>query len=89
MIYQAQGLMLFSQEISQDFSAIRSLEVNPKSAKLDNPFAYSQTVAMAKLSNGQIIDATRSVNVVVHGDAVKISSSGLVEPVKNGSSIFK
>ena len=64
--------VLISEEIAQDFSGIEYLEVNPQSANLDNPFAYSQVVAMAKLNNGQIIDATRNAKVEVQGDAVKI-----------------
>ncbi|MEC7639355.1 MAG: DUF1549 domain-containing protein, partial [Verrucomicrobiota bacterium] len=80
--------ILSSKEITQDFSGIQSLEVNPQSVKLDNPFAYSQVVTMAKLNNGQIIDATRDAKVEVQGDAVKISQSGLIEPIKDGNAIL-
>ena len=80
--------VLLSKEITQDFSGIESLEVNPQSVTLDNPFAYSQVVTMAKLNNGQIIDATRNAKVEVQGDAVKISKSGLIEPIKDGNAIL-
>ena len=80
--------ILTSKEITQDFNGIQSLEVNPQSVKLDNPFAYSQVVTMAKLNNGQIIDATRDAKVEVQGDAIKISQSGLIEPIKDGNAIL-
>ena len=80
--------ILSSKEITQDFNGIQSLEVNPQSVKLDNPFAYSQVVTMAKLNNGQIIDATRDAKVEVQGDAIKISQSGLIEPIKDGNAIL-
>ena len=80
--------VLLSEEITQDFSGIESIEVNPQSVKLDNPFDYSQVVTMAKLNNGQIIDATRNAKVEVQGDAVKISKSGLIEPIKDGNAIL-
>ena len=80
--------VLLSEEITQDFSGIESLEVTPQSVILDNPFAYSQVVTMAKLNNGQIIDATRNAKVEVQGDAVKISKSGLIEPIKDGNAIL-
>ena len=80
--------VLLSKEITQDFSGIESIEVNPQSVKLDNPFDYSQVVTMAKLNNGQIIDATRNAKVEVQGDAVKISKSGLIEPIKDGNAIL-
>ena len=80
--------VLLSEEITQDFSGIESIEVNPQSVKLDNPFDYSQVVTMAKLNNGQIIDATRNSKVEVQGDAVKISKSGLIEPIKDGNAIL-
>ena len=76
---------LWSKETVQDFSSIQSLEVNPKSAKLENPFSYSQVVLTAKLGNGQIIDATRNAKASIEGEAVKLSQSGLIEPIKDGN----
>ena len=76
---------LWSKETVQDFSSIQSLEANPKSAKLENPFSYSQVILTAKLGNGQIIDATRNAKASIEGEAVKLSQSGLIEPIKDGN----
>ena len=59
--------VLLSEEITQDFSGIESLEVNPQSVKLDNPFDYSQVVTMAKLKSGRLVREVADTCIQYYG----------------------
>jgi len=72
------------EETAPDLAEVASLYVEPREIALDSPVAYAQIVATAKLASGDVIDATRFVDVKVSGDAVEVSPRGLVKPRRDG-----
>lgn len=73
-----------SAESVPEGAEVASLHVEPREVDLDSPVAYAQIVATAKLASGDVIDATRLVDVKISGDAVEVSPRGLVKPRRDG-----
>ena len=56
-----------------------SIEVEPKSIELADPYGYAQLLVTAKLSNGNTFDVTRLAKLV--GDSkIEITATGLIRP---------
>ena len=64
---------------------VASLEVRPTTIELNTPFAYSQLVVLAKLESGEVVDATRMATIELPKDVAKISASGTVRPIADGT----
>jgi len=65
-------------------AVVEALEVEPREIVLNSPVAYAQLVATARLASGDLIDATRMVDVKVEGDAVAVSRRGVAGPKADG-----
>ena len=65
---------------------VESIEITPKSVKLDSPYAYSQLIAMATLSTGDTVDVTRMAEVRVEGDGLRVDERGFVQADGDGKS---
>ena len=78
-----------STETAPEGAEVVSLHVEPREIVLDSPAAYAQVVATAKLSSGDVIDATRLVDVKIAGDAVEVSPRGLVKPRRDGQATLR
>ena len=64
---------------------VASLEVRPTMIELTTPFSYSQLVVLAKLESGEVVDATRMATIGLPKDVAKISASGTVRPIADGT----
>src|SRR5438105_573111 len=63
---------------------IAKLEARPAKITLGSPFEYSQLVLTGVLATGEQVDVTRMVTFTA-GKAVRVSPTGLVRPVADGS----
>src|SRR5262245_17145388 len=63
--------------------AVRSVRVDPPAVLLDRPHARAQLVVTGLLA-GAAIDLTASASFVADEDVVKLSSSGVVQPKRDG-----
>jgi WD40 repeat protein len=59
--------------------------VEPAAIELSNQFAYTQLLITAKLSNGDIIDATRMAKATISAPVAEISPSGFVSGKQDGA----
>ena len=59
--------------------------VEPAAIELTSQFAYSQLLVTAKLSNGDLIDATRIAKASLSGPVAEISPSGFVSGKQDGT----
>ena len=67
---------------------VESIEVSPQAIQLNSPFAYNQLIVTAKLPTGEYIDATRTAEIKIQGNAATVSKTGMVEPANSGKSIL-
>ena len=61
-----------------------ALEVEPPSVALSGRLAYAQVLVTGRLDSGDLVDATRMVDVRSEGGVAEITRSGLVRPVADG-----
>lgn len=61
-----------------------SIEVQPPSIEIDNPYQYVQLIVTGNLDDGTQVDLTRRVELEGHENLVSISEEGLVRPVSDG-----
>ncbi len=73
------------KESLPDGATVESISITPAEIKLGNPTDYAQTIANATLSTGDVVDVTRLAKLEVAGDVAKVSKTGSVDPLKNGS----
>jgi hypothetical protein len=67
---------------------VQSLSVYPSTVTLDNRYAYSQIIAMAHLSSGDVVDATRLVKWEAP-DIATVNETGMVFVGKDGAGVLK
>src|SRR5262249_40636505 len=68
---------------------ITKIEALPSSLQMKTPFDYSQLILNGYLSDGNKIDVTRIAKIEAPANLVKISETGLVRPVPDGSGQMK
>jgi len=61
-----------------------ALGVEPQEIRLNGRFDYNQLLLTAVRGSGESYDATRDFTFRVDSDVVKVSKSGMVEPVRDG-----
>lgn len=62
------------------------LKVAPeKSIRIDNPYRYTQIVVSAELDSGDLVDVTRMVKKEMAQGMAKISETGVVRGISNGT----
>src|SRR5262245_22473149 len=83
-LYPQRGLLAAPTEKLPAGARVTLLEAHPERIVLDNPFAYAQLVIGAHLAGGEVIDASRMVEVVAPEKLVRVSSTGQVRAVADG-----
>jgi WD40 repeat protein/mono/diheme cytochrome c family protein len=68
---------------------VTELSVQPQSISLGSPFEYTQMLISATLNSADIVDVTRVVSVEVQGDAIEVTRSGFVKPIKDGTAMIR
>ena len=63
-----------------------ALKAEPSSVKLSGRLAYTQLLVSAQLESGDLVDATRMVEIKPATGLVEVSRSGQVRPLIDGSS---
>jgi hypothetical protein len=66
---------------------IEKIVVYPSNINLNGPFSYSQILLTGILSSGENADLTRLAKWAVPEDLVKISPSGIISALKDGSGV--
>jgi hypothetical protein len=66
-----------------------AIEVRPAAVELKHKFDYRQLLITGKLESGETVDLTRMASAAQDGDAVSVSSDGLVRAKSDGSSRLK
>ena len=66
-----------------------ALSVEPREIELNGKFDYNQLLLTAVKGNGESYDASRDFAFSIDSDVVKVSKSGMVEPVKDGEATLK
>ncbi len=61
-----------------------ALTVEPRDITLNSRYDYSQLLLTAVKGSGESYDASRDFTFSVDSDVVKVSKSGMVEPIKDG-----
>jgi len=61
-----------------------ALSVEPQEINLNSKFDYNQLLLTAVKGSGESYDASRDFTFKVDSDVIKVSKSGMVEPVKDG-----
>src|SRR2546423_7887961 len=80
---------LRAQEKLPPGTRVVKLEARPAAITFKEPFAYSQLVLTGTLDNGDRIDVTRLAQIDKPASIVKITATGLVRPVADGSGEIK
>ena len=70
-------------------TTVTAIEAEPTSIRLGGRHEYSQTVVMARLSTGDLIDVTRLAKFSVTGALAEVTAAGSVRPKKNGEGTIK
>jgi hypothetical protein len=88
-LYDSQGLGLKRAFLSvpmpkEKLQDVIALSVEPREIHLNGKFDYNQLLLTAVKGNGESYDASRDFAFKVDSDVVKVSKSGMVEPVKDG-----
>src|SRR5437763_6066802 len=95
IFFIATGILLASPQTALPQEALPAgakvvrLETVPNSITLRNPFEYRQLLVNAYLDNGDMIDATRMVEVDKSECPATISPRGIVRPLTNGQGNLK
>ncbi|EMI20472.1 secreted protein containing DUF1549 [Rhodopirellula maiorica SM1] len=74
-------------DLAVNVKAARGLTVYPETIRLDSPYAYSQIVVMATLTDETIVDVTRHCDVRVP-PLIAINQRGLIRPIDQGHGEF-
>ena len=61
-----------------------ALSVEPSEINLNGKFDYNQMLLTAVKGTGESYDASRDFAFKVDSDVIKVSKSGMVEPIKDG-----
>lgn len=88
-LYDSQALRLKRAFVSVPLPkgkvpGVIALSVEPREIQLNGKFDYNQLLLTAVKGNGESYDASRNFTFEVDSDVVKVSKSGMVEPVKDG-----
>ena len=88
-LYDSQALGLkrafMSVPMAEDkLQDVVALSVEPSEINLNGRFDYNQLLLTAVKGNGDIYDASRDFAFKLDSDVIKVSKSGMVEPVKDG-----
>ncbi|HTU20854.1 MAG TPA: DUF1549 domain-containing protein [Gemmataceae bacterium] len=68
---------------------IIKLEAHPQRIELKTPFEYSQLLLSAHLTGGEQMDVTRLAKIEVPAQLARVSATGVVRPVADGSGVLK
>src|SRR5262249_49373159 len=68
---------------------ITKIEARPASIQLKTPFDYSQLILTSQLKTGDKIDVTRLAKVESPPNLLKVSDTGLLRPLADGSGKLK
>jgi WD40 repeat protein len=66
-----------------------ALTAEPQEIQLNGKFDYTQLLLTAVKGNSESYDASRDFTFSVDSDVVKVSKSGMVEPLKDGEATLK
>ena len=75
----------YEDEALPEGQTVVELKVEPAAIELANKFAYSQLLVTAKLSNGDVIDATRLAKASISAPVIEVSPSGFVSSKQDGT----
>ena len=78
--------------ISEGFpkgTSVTAIESEPASIRLGSRHEYAQTIVMARLNTGDLIDVTRLAKFAVTGTLAEITAAGIVHPKRNGAGEIK
>ena len=73
-----------AEEVLPAGAKVLKLEANSAKIDLDSPYSYAQLTIGASLEGGGTLDVTRLTKVTAP-DFVKISLTGMVRPLQNGT----
>src|SRR5262245_15645695 len=65
------------------------LEVYPPLVELKTPFEYSQLLLTGHLATGEQLDVTRLAKIEIPAQLARVSPTGVVRPVADGSGVLK
>ena len=88
-LYDSQALDLKRAFLSvpmpkEKLPEVIALSVEPQEINLNSKFDYNQLLLTAVKGSGESYDASRDFAFKVDSDVIKVSKSGMVEPVKDG-----
>jgi WD40 repeat protein/mono/diheme cytochrome c family protein len=88
-LYDSQALGLKRAFLSvpmpgEKLPEVIALSIEPREIELNSKFDYNQLLLTAVKGNGESYDASRDFTFEVDSDVVKVSKSGMVEPLKDG-----
>jgi len=88
-LYDSQALGLKRAFLSvpmpgEKLPEVIALSVEPREIELNGKFDYNQLLLTAVKGNGESYDASRDFTFSVDSDVLKVSKSGMVEPLKDG-----
>ena len=78
------GVSFSFEEQLPEGTRVASLEIVPKSIRLDSPQAYNQLLVTGKLDTGETIDLTRLVDWKLSQPVAEVDERGMIRPASEG-----